>query len=242
MLWLSGCMSRLGSREPTKTQEVSQAEPSMSSTNAHPGETRSYVVKSGDTLSGISRGFGCTVTDLRLLNPGLATSSPPLKVGQTLRVPVAKRGSSATPLPEGTPASIEFPPPGAFENIVQMVWVEPDQEPVVADLYDRFLALLAGGRIEPGAKFPASERFFTATETHAIFHWAYYIAPNEPRGFEISIPKELLRKKDGNYIVTKELEVEQVDQRQFCKIIVMKRASSATPPPGVIRSIGERKP
>ena len=61
----------------------------LSSTNAEPGECYEilvYVVRSGDTLSSISRRFGCTVKDLKVLNPGLAQSRPPLKVGQKLRV------------------------------------------------------------------------------------------------------------------------------------------------------------
>ena len=222
-------------------QNVTRGQPSPPSTDTRSAQTETYVVASGDMLLVIARGFGCTVADLEKLNPDLATNRASLKVGQRLIVPKTRQTPTVPRLPEDSSDSKEYPPPGAFENIVHLVWVEPDQEPIVADLYDRFLTLLAGGPIESGARLPASKRFVTEIGAYAVFGWAYYIAPNEPRGFEIAIPKELLQRKGGEYVVTAELQVNDLDEKQFNKIFVMKRASAATLPPGVNGSIEERK-
>jgi LysM repeat protein len=96
MLGLSSCASRADSWRRAETEKITRGEFLLSATNAQPGESYEvlvYVVASGDTLSSISRRFGCTVQDLKTLNPDLAASSPPLKVGQKLRVREARRGS-----------------------------------------------------------------------------------------------------------------------------------------------------
>jgi hypothetical protein len=85
------------------------------------------------------------------------------------------------------------------------------------------LSLLAGGKIDAGVKWPLSKRFLVESQTHAVFLWSYHIAPNELRGFEISIPKKLLQKRGGSYISTTALQVDQVAQRQSIKIITLKR-------------------
>lgn len=59
------------------------------------GETKEYVVKSGDTLGAIAYGNGCNIRQLKKLN-GLQSDS--LKVGQKLKVP-AKGKAAAAPKP-----------------------------------------------------------------------------------------------------------------------------------------------
>src|SRR5439155_5181992 len=45
-----------------------------------------YIVKSGDTLSGIAGRFGTTVSAIRALNPSVANTSL-IHIGQTLKLP-----------------------------------------------------------------------------------------------------------------------------------------------------------
>jgi LysM repeat protein len=52
---------------------------------AGPGE---YIVKSGDTGARIARSNGCSLADLRSVNPGVEWNH--LKVGQTLKLPEKK--------------------------------------------------------------------------------------------------------------------------------------------------------
>lgn len=133
-------------------------------------------------------------------------------------------------------AAAELPPPGTYENVVSAVYVSPEQGQAVADLYDLFLGLLSGRGIEAGAKLPAWEDFCTETETHIRFWRSYYITQDELRGFEISIPKALLRKRGGSYFVTAGLQVAEVTQHQSIKIIAMKRS----PNPAVQRTGASR--
>ena len=118
------------------------------------------------------------------------------------------------------------PPPGSHDYVVSAIYVPPEQERVVADLYDLFLTLAAGGKIERGTKFPVADRFAHRTETHIVFYWAYYISPNEVRGFEISVPKASLDRKDVNYVTRAELRVAEVTSRQGAKIFIMKESKS----------------
>jgi hypothetical protein len=115
----------------------------------------------------------------------------------------------------------------AWENayVMKMIDATETQERNISRMYDYFLRLIAGGTIERGAKFTTDKRFFAETETHAIFLWAYYISPNELRGFEVSIPKELLKKNGESYTTLVELQAAEISTHQEQKIIVLKRAT-----------------
>lgn len=71
------------------------AKPVVSSSAAYKGETREYVVKSGDTLGAIAYGNGCNIRQLKAIN-GL--SGDTLRVGQKLKVP-ANAKAVAKPAP-----------------------------------------------------------------------------------------------------------------------------------------------
>ena len=57
-----------------------------SATSANGGKSKSYTVKSGNTLSGIAHKYHITINQLRIMN-GMKESDT-LKVGQKLKVPV----------------------------------------------------------------------------------------------------------------------------------------------------------
>jgi hypothetical protein len=89
MLLLSSCVSKPHPRYQAEKEKITRGDFLLSSGDPQPGECYEilvYVVRSGDNLTSISRRFGCTVKYLKMVNPGLAESSPPLKVGQKLRV------------------------------------------------------------------------------------------------------------------------------------------------------------
>jgi LysM repeat protein len=53
--------------------------------NAKPSTYKLYVVKSGDTMSGIAVKFGVSTSELQLLNPKLSSST--LAIGTQIKVP-----------------------------------------------------------------------------------------------------------------------------------------------------------
>ena len=59
---------------------------SVKAVTPYVGETKEYVVKSGDTLGAVAYGNGCTIRQLKELN-GLTKDS--IRVGQKLKVPAA---------------------------------------------------------------------------------------------------------------------------------------------------------
>lgn len=65
------------------------------------GETKEYVVKSGDTLGAIAYGNGCNIRQLKKLNN---LTSDSLKVGQKLKVPAAGKAVVKAAAKETKPA------------------------------------------------------------------------------------------------------------------------------------------
>jgi len=109
------------------------------------GSAQQYKVVSGDTLFGISKKFGMTVDELKLLN-GLTSNN--LSVGQVLRV----RGSgqtTPTPAPTPTPTPVTPPLPPASGNFLlarQQFRVEMRQE-ATSRRYFLTVPLLNGGQV-----------------------------------------------------------------------------------------------
>jgi hypothetical protein len=134
---------------------------------------------------------------------------------------VATAVSCLGPQPQGdarkdTPLNLGY--------IADTISVPEDEERIVVGLYDCFINLRGGGSIPAGAEFPSDERFCTHTETYATFCWSWYIAPNELRGFEISIPRRLLLNDTAGYRTTAPLVVNETGQRQSIMVFVMTEA------------------
>lgn len=79
LLFQSGVIG--GGSEPSVSPSP---KPSVTATTTG-GSTKPYVVKSGDTLSGIAEKFDTTITVIEDLNPNLSSSS--LVVGAKIKVP-----------------------------------------------------------------------------------------------------------------------------------------------------------
>ena len=102
MLGLSSCASRADSWRRAETEKITRGEFLLSATNAQLGESYEvlvYVVASGDTLSSISRRFGCTVKDLKTLNPDLAASSSATQGRTEAQSPRGQKGIMMTAPP-----------------------------------------------------------------------------------------------------------------------------------------------
>lgn len=95
--------------------------PSKAASATGPAGTRTYSVKSGDTLGTIARRQGTTMADIRTLNPGLKADS--LRVGQELVLPAAgKSAAAAASAPASSPViatEAQPAPAGSIEHIVQ---------------------------------------------------------------------------------------------------------------------------
>ena len=97
--------------------------------------------------------------------------------------------------------------------IAKMIACGEKDEHYIAQAYDAFVALAAGRVLEPGElRFPASlverDRGFVLIER------AYYVSPNELRGFELLVPKKFVSEKDGVVVSTAALSVAQKVTRQ----------------------------
>lgn len=82
--------------------------------------TRTYTVKSGDSLGSIARKQGTSVADIRSLNPELKSDT--VRVGQELALPASGKSAAAAASVSAPPvqASASIPAPaGSIEHIVQ---------------------------------------------------------------------------------------------------------------------------
>ena len=131
-------------------------------------------------------------------------------------------------VPSHPPAKTDPPPPGTFGYIERHVYLPPNMERELSDLYDGFLSLMVGGEIAQGVILPDEEQFCRRTDTHAVFAWSYYISPNELRGFEIGIPTQCLQRVSSGYQTTVALAVDQRIGRQGIAIITMKERPNHT--------------
>jgi len=111
----AGCVTT----QPVPTP-VPLASPSSDPTSAPRPTARSYVVRSGDTLSRIARRFDLTVGQLLTANPQL-TDPNLLQVGQELVIP-------APGAPDTSPSSGGIP--DSRDDLV-----DPDEEPVTGEGY-----------------------------------------------------------------------------------------------------------
>ena len=79
----------------TTSAEAAPAKVAVASSAIYKGETKEYVVKSGDTLGAIAYGNGCNIRQLKAIN-GLKGDT--LRVGQKLKIPAGgKVAAKAAP-------------------------------------------------------------------------------------------------------------------------------------------------
>jgi hypothetical protein len=97
--------------------------------------------------------------------------------------------------------------------IAKMITCSQKDERYVAQAYDAFLTLAAGRALGAGElRFPAA--MIEKDGGFVIIERAYYVSPNELRGFELFVPRELLAEKGGVLVSTAPLSVSQSVTRQ----------------------------
>ena len=75
----------------TAAVEAAPAKTAVASSVVYKGETKEYVVKSGDTLGAIAYGNGCNIRQLKAIN-GLKGDT--LRVGQKLKIPAGGKAAA----------------------------------------------------------------------------------------------------------------------------------------------------
>ncbi len=107
--------------------------------------------------------------------------------------------------------------------ISKMIDCEPKEEILIAQAYKSFLDLIAKREVtKDELRFPA--RLTTQNEDGVVFCRAFYISPNELRGFELFIPKDCVTQKNGLFVATVGLVVDREDTRQGMRRLILKRA------------------
>jgi len=95
-----------------------------------------------------------------------------------------------------------------MDYLAKMIACDEKDERYVAQAYDAFLTLTAGRELKPGElSFPV--RVIEKSGDFILIERAYYVSPNEMRGFELFIPKRFVSEKNGLVVTTTALSVAQ---------------------------------
>jgi len=104
----------------------------------------------------------------------------------------------------------------------KMIACDPKDEFFISQTYEAFLSLVAKREVKKEEiRFPA--RLAIRNDSGVILSRAFYISPNELRGFELFIPKDCVSEKDGILISTTALAVEREETKQGIRCLVLKR-------------------
>jgi hypothetical protein len=106
----------------------------------------------------------------------------------------------------------------------RMIAADPKEEAMISDAYDLFLTLMASREIKAGElKYPA--KLAIRNVGGIIIERAFYVTPNEMRGFSFFIPKDCVAEKDGVLISTVALAIERDEMKQGIRCLVLKKKS-----------------
>jgi hypothetical protein len=109
-----------------------------------------------------------------------------------------------------------------MDHVAKMISADPKDEAMISDAYDAFLTLLSAHEIKAGEiKYPT--RITERRENGIIIEHAFYVSPNELRGFSLFIPKNCVVEKDGTLISTATLVLESEEMRQGLRYLVLKK-------------------
>ena len=106
----------------------------------------------------------------------------------------------------------------------QMIACEEKEEALVSDAYNAFVTLLAKRELpKEELRFPA--RLAQKRPSGFLISRAFYVTPNELRGFEILVPKDCVTEKEGVLISSTVLAVASEDSKQGIILLTLKRKS-----------------
>ena len=111
------------------------------------------------------------------------------------------------------PISVRATATNDMDYLAKMIACDEKDERYVAEVYDAFLTLSAGRELKAGElRFPI--RMVEKQGDFILIERAFYVSPNELRGFELFIPKTLLAERKGLVVSKVPLSVAQTVTRQ----------------------------
>ncbi|MBN2684455.1 MAG: hypothetical protein JXR40_04190 [Pontiellaceae bacterium] len=113
---------------------------------------------------------------------------------------------------------------GAIEEsyVEKMIAVDENQEMYIGDAYDLFLRIISGETIIDAAEVQFPKSMLDDHGEVYILGWAFYISPNEFRGFELVFPKSVFTEKDGILTNSCKLALDKSDTKQGTVVFVLK--------------------
>lgn len=109
---------------------------------------------------------------------------------------------------------------GGRDYIVKTIACDDEEERCVAASYECFIALLSDKRIAAGTlRLPRT--LVIERGGNLIFERAYYISPNEMRGFSFAVPRALLVEENGTLRNKRALRLVERSVRQQAQILVL---------------------
>ena len=115
-------------------------------------------------------------------------------------------------------------------HVEKTVRITEANERYVAKAYDAYLLVIAKRPIPKDfINFPVA--LLLERPEYFILERAYYITPNELRGFSLAIPKPLMKKIDDRVQATKDLELDKESVHQGIHAIVLREKNRSNKSP-----------
>lgn len=104
--------------------------------------------------------------------------------------------------------------------LLMRIACDEDEERYVAEAYDAFLTLCTTRELQASQlHFPA--HLAGRHGNHVLIERAYYIAPNELRGFELRIPSDLVSEYEGIFGLTADVSIGKASTRQGITVFLL---------------------
>lgn len=119
----------------------------------------------------------------------------------------------------------------ADSYVEKMIRVADKNERYVASAYDAYLTLLVKKSVSKDKIYFPIELLIDRPE-YFVLERAYYISPNEMRGFSLALPKKAVKTSDGRVQATSDLAVEEESIHQGIHVLVLKEKRVEQPSSG----------
>ena len=108
---------------------------------------------------------------------------------------------------------LSVPAIAAQSRAAKVILATSSEERAISEAYDVYLSAISHKTIAKARlDFPIS--LVKESSTHFILERAYYISPNELRGFGLAIPKALAKKEHGRIKAIQDVVMQKEERRQ----------------------------
>lgn len=118
--------------------------------------------------------------------------------------------------------SVLSAPAGEIGYVDKMIACKEGEESFVSEAFDAFLTLVSHREVKKNS-LHFSAQSATFREDYIIFDRAFYISPNNLRGFELAVPKNCITENNGVLTLSDTVVLDSESYQGDIRIFVLKK-------------------